>query len=305
MIVWTHIAKALQSGRPCAMVSVVSVEGSAPREVGARLVVTPQGFHGTIGGGSLEWQAVAAAQKLLAGGAGKTLSTHVLGVELGQCCGGRVKLMTEVFAAGDLEEVRTYAAHEAEGPFTLVGRIVDERFNEHFGEDRRQVYLFGAGHVGRAMILALAPLPFKITWVDPRKGAFPAMTPPHTTIVQTEALTAVLETPVHKSFVLVMTHSHALDLEVIDAALRQPRIAFTGLIGSETKRERFLHRLRDAGVAETALQKLVCPIGIPGIASKHPAAIAAATAAQILAKDELLRSASKPLAPAAKTASVA
>ena len=117
MKIWTHILAALETHGRCAMVSVVKTEGSAPRDAGARLVVTPEGFHGTIGGGTLEWRAIAAAQAQLAGGSALKLSSHALGPELGQCCGGRVQLLTETFDRSSLAEVRGLAEREAQGPF--------------------------------------------------------------------------------------------------------------------------------------------------------------------------------------------
>ena len=304
MKVWTHIAKAVDAHGTCAMISVVKVEGSAPREVGARIVVTPLGFHGTIGGGTLEWQAIAKAQALLGKPTQHKLSVHSLGPDLGQCCGGRVELVTEVFSRSDLAAARDFAAREATGVFAVTGRIVSSDFNEKFGDSNRQLYLFGAGHVGRALVLALAPLPFDVIWIDPREGAFPAAVPSNAVTIQSENPAAELADAPAGSFAVVMTHSHALDLEIIDAVLRSPRFAYAGLIGSATKRVRFGKRLREAGIAESRIQGLVCPIGIPGIKSKHPEAIAAATAVQLLECDELLRSAATPLAATLDSAKV-
>ena len=114
MKVWSHIVKTLEAHGTCAMISVVKVEGSAPREAGARIVVTPLGFHGTIGGGTLEWHAIAKAQALLGKPTQHRLSVHSLGPDLGQCCGGRVQLVTEVFAANDLAEARGFASAGSE-----------------------------------------------------------------------------------------------------------------------------------------------------------------------------------------------
>lgn len=296
MKVWTHIAKTLEAHGTCAMVSVVKVEGSTPREAGARIVVTPLGFHGTIGGGTLEWQAIAKAQALLGKPTQHKLSIHSLGPDLGQCCGGRVQLVTEVFARNDLAAVRDFAVREESGVFAVMGRILAPDFSEQFGDSNRKLYLFGAGHVGRALILALAPLPFDVIWIDPREGAFPAVVPSNVVTIQSENPVAEIAEAPSGSFALVMTHSHALDLEIIDAVLRSPRFAYAGLIGSATKRARFSKRLREAGVAESRIEELVCPIGISSIKSKHPSAIAAATAVQLLERDEHLRCAESPLA---------
>ena len=296
MKVWAHIAKTLETHGTCAMISVVKVEGSTPREAGARIVVTPLGFHGTIGGGTLEWQAIAKTQALLGKPKQQKLSVHSLGPDLGQCCGGRVQLVTEVFAPNDLAVARDFAAREATGVFAVVGRIVAPDFSERFGDSNRQLYLFGAGHVGRALILALAPLPFDVIWIDPREGAFPAAVPSNVVTIQSENPAAEIADAPSGSFALVMTHSHALDLEIIDAVLRSPRFAYAGLIGSATKRARFSKRLREAGIAEENISAMVCPIGIPSIRSKHPSAIAAAAAVQLLERDEVMRCAESPLA---------
>jgi xanthine dehydrogenase accessory factor len=298
MKVWAHIARALEAHGTCAMISVVKVEGSTPREAGARIVVTPLGFHGTIGGGTLEWQAIAKAQALLGNPAQHKFSDHSLGPDLGQCCGGRVQLVTEVFARGDLAVAMDFAAREEKGVFAVTGRILTPDFSEQFGDSNRKLYLFGAGHVGRALILALAPLPFDVIWIDPREGAFPSAVPSNVVTIQSENPAAEIADAPTCSFALVMTHSHGLDLEITDAVLRSPRFAYAGLIGSATKRARFSRRLREAGIAESRSAGLVCPIGSPSIKSKHPAAIAAATAVQLLECDELLRSTDVLLAAA-------
>ncbi len=296
MKVWSHIARTLEAHGTCAMISVVKVEGSAPREAGARIVVTPLGFHGTIGGGTLEWQAIAKAQALLGKPTQHKLSTHSLGPDLGQCCGGRVQLVTEVFARSDLAAAKDFAGREETGVFVVTGRIVAADLSEQFGDSSRKLYLFGAGHVGRALVLALAPLPFDVIWIDLREGVFPAAVPSNVVTIQSENPAAEIADVPSGSFAVVMTHSHALDLEIIDAVLRNPRFAYTGLIGSATKRVRFSKRLREAGIPDENIGAMVCPIGIPGIKSKHPSAIAAATVAQLLERDEHLRCAESPLA---------
>lgn len=299
------------------MVTVVSVEGSAPREAGARLIVTVDGFRGTIGGGALEWRALAQAQGQLAGGGPPVLSSHVLGPDLGQCCGGRVRLLTEVFDRSMAEPVRRLAELEAAGPFATHGRIGErvvreaaghspgvpvsltgDLLVERFGEARRTLMLFGAGHVGRAMVLALAGLHFEISWLDTREGAFPAHMPENARArMHANPATAAAAAP-GDSFVLVMTHSHALDLDIVAAALRRD-LPYVGLIGSASKRARFASRLAQLGLSAASVERLVCPIGVEGIGSKHPAAIAASVAAQLLIRDEALRRPEHGLLPIA------
>ena len=299
---WQHIQSAIENDGVAVLVSIVAVAGSSPREVGARMVVTGAGFHGSIGGGTLEWQAMARAQQRLEGKAGVSFSTYSLGPDLGQCCGGRVTLATEVFGVAQLAEVKALALREAEGAFTVTGRIHAADFVEQFGEERRQLYLFGAGHVGRALVVTLALQNFDITWVDPRPQAFPPVVPGVVKLVQGEPVEALAAAPAG-AFVLVMTHSHALDLELVDAALRRGELPYVGLIGSATKRARFVSRLKSAGIAN--LDALVCPIGVPDIKSKAPAAIALAVAAELVARDELLRSAALPLPAALASAKLA
>jgi len=281
MKVWLLVLKTVEEQGRCALVSVISTEGSAPRDAGAHMVVTPQGYHGSIGGGTLEWHAIAAAQGMLAKGAAVRVTSHSLGPDLGQCCGGQVRLRTEAFDTSKLKDLGNLAAREAHGSFTVSFDGIDLQF----AEDQRRVYLFGAGHVGRALVLALAPLPFDITWIDSRPEAFPRAVPQNVTLA---AETDLAEAP-HGSLVFIMSHSHALDLAIADAALRNAGIAQVGLIGSATKRARFQKRLREAGIAPERITSLICPIGVPGIRSKTPVAIAAATAAQILMLDESLR----------------
>lgn len=276
MKVWSLVAKALETHGRCALVSVARTEGSAPRDTDARMIVTPDGFHGTIGGGTLEWRTLAKAQALLDRGPSMTSSTYSLGPDLGQCCGGRVELKTEVMGAESLTKSRELASTEDKS------------------DDRRRLSLFGAGHVGRSLVLALAPLPFDIHWIDPRPDAYPRAVPQNVTLRPASDPVAELRDCPEGSLVFVMTHSHALDLAITDAALRHPRVAHVGLIGSATKRARFEKRLREAQVPEARIAQLICPIGVPGIRSKEPAMIAAAAAAQLLMLDEQARAAAVP-----------
>ncbi|MCA3556508.1 xanthine dehydrogenase accessory protein XdhC [Aestuariivirga sp.] len=285
MKVWSLIARLLETEGACALVSVVRAEGSVPREEGARMVVTRAGFHGTIGGGTLEWKALAEAQRLLGHPRQVKMLTQSLGPGLGQCCGGRVTLAIESFGVSSLPEACALAAREAEGPFTLANRLPG--LVECFGERRRAVLVFGAGHVGRALILSLAALPFDVTWADPRPEAFPGAMPQNVTGVSGDPLDTVAAAPAG-SLAFIMSHSHALDLRIADAALRNASIAHAGVIGSATKRARFERRLRDAGVDKSRVEAMICPIGIGGIRSKLPAAIAVSVAAQLITLDEAL-----------------
>lgn len=315
---WSAVCDLLERHGRCAMVSVLALQGSAPREVGARMVVAPDGsFHGTIGGGTLEYEAIAAAAAQAADKASADmlkLRTFTLGPDLGQCCGGRVTLAMESFSAARLDEAcclaslaerggfATRAAIGAQGevgprvivagedtvdaPLALSAGLLEERFTA--GETR--LVLFGAGHVGRAIVLALASLPFRITWVDSRANAFPAHAPRSVEarhlVDPTSLFRASAGSAEPPTEVLIMTHDHALDLAIADAALRAPGIGGVGMIGSATKAARMISRLRAAGHGEEALARFRCPIGISGIASKEPAAIAISVAAELMLRRE-------------------
>jgi xanthine dehydrogenase accessory factor len=173
---------------------------------------------------------------------------------------------------------------------------------ETFASQSRPLYLFGAGHVGRALVLALAPLPFELVWIDPRREAFPSATPANVRSVHQPDPAAALADAPAQAFVLVMTHSHRLDLELVHAALDARRFAYVGLIGSATKRARFARRLRDFGLSVDVVSRLVCPIGLAGIASKSPAAIAASLAADLLMRHEGLALRKEPVASMAERA---
>ena len=151
-------------------------------------------------------------------------------------------------------------------------------------------------------MLALAPLPFAVTWVDPRPDAFPTHVPANVTLRPLAEPASVLAAMPAESFVLVMSHSHQLDLALTHAALADARFAYVGLIGSKTKRARFEKRLAEAGIAEARIADLVCPIGIAGIRSKAPAVIAAATVAELIVRDEALRAAARPMQEARQEA---
>jgi xanthine dehydrogenase accessory factor len=265
---WHTLAKAVLRHGPCALVSVVGIKGSVPRDTDAWMIVTPDGFHGTIGGGTLEWKAMAEAQGILAKRYGKRSIDYVLGPDLGQCCGGRVQVDIEVFDGEALRHIESLALTDI--------------------EKHRQIFLFGAGHVGRALVLALAPLPFDVVWIDPRPNAFPTAVPQNVTQIRPSDPLTCLSTAPNGSFAFVMTHSHALDLAIVDAALRNSNISHVGVIGSATKRARFEKRLKEAGVNSRRIAELICPIGIGGISSKHPSAIAVSTVAQVLQLDSAL-----------------
>jgi xanthine dehydrogenase accessory factor len=322
------LASLIDRDGAAALVTVVRARGSTPREAGARMVVSVDGaIAGTIGGGRLESEALAAASRLLAAGTdGAEVVPFALGPALGQCCGGHVTILVEPFARPRLEAVRTLAASVEAGPVALsadlvpgkpVERHVDGaadgpptadlgngRLTEVVGRRLRPLMLFGAGHVGRAVVLALAPLPFAVTWVDERAEMFPSHAPRSVRCVATARPQAVAAGIAEGGFALVMTHDHAVDLEILHALLASGRAAYAGLIGSATKRARFERRLTEAGLDRAVATSFRCPIGVAGITSKEPALIAASVAADLLVADEAARGAmgreSRPLIAAVR-----
>jgi xanthine dehydrogenase accessory factor len=304
MIVWQRLAEIVAQHGAAVLVTVHRARGSVPRGAGASMVVRPGGaFHGSIGGGQLEWLALADARQALEEatlhpGAPARFVDRALGPDLGQCCGGRVTLLVEIFGEAELPAIERLAAQEAAGPFEVACRLVDGRvergpapppadrheaggWRETYGDNMTPLLLFGAGHVGRALVMALAPLPFTVRWIDSRDSAFPPHIPASATPVLAPDPTAELEAAPDRAFVLVMTHAHPLDLDITAAALRRP-FPYVGLIGSQTKRARFERHFRQWGIPEPRIRGLVCPIGLPEIAGKEPAVIAASTAAQLL-----------------------
>jgi xanthine dehydrogenase accessory factor len=365
--------------RPAVLVTVAIVEGSAPREPGAKMLVDTQRLRGTIGGGHLELRAGEVARAMLASGEARRLERFALGPSLGQCCGGVVHLAFERVDAGQIELLKARAnddtwrlvaldgapdsilfdanlktvipaqagthrrleesndvpqasalgmgprlrgddglkiAGNAQQPdgdlgmdpgvrrdggsevggegasFPVFARhrgthVMQEQDGRRWLADlvaapRAHLLLFGAGHVGAAIVRALAELPCRVTWVDERDDVFPQSIPANVTVEATDTPESVVASAPDGASYLVMTHSHALDQRLSEAILSRPGVAWFGLIGSQTKRKQFEHRLRARGVPTDRIDAMVCPVGVPGIAGKQPAVIAAAVAAQLL-----------------------
>ncbi len=244
--------------RPSVVVEITRTQGSVPREAGTRMLVSADEVLGTIGGGHLELQAIAGARRLLAGQA-EALERHIaLGPTLGQCCGGALDLRMLPLSDARPEQ------WDAPAPrFTLQ--------------------LYGAGHVGRAIVRLLEDLPCRVMWIDERESEFPA-TPsgPHIERVCVEPVDAEVASAPPGCHYLVLTHSHDLDLAICQAILQRDDFGFFGLIGSKTKRARFEHRFEARGMPAEKLTRMTCPIGLPGIEGKEPAVIALAVVAQLL-----------------------
>jgi len=301
-----------------ARIVVASLKASGPREVGAAMLVWDKGQDGTIGGGALEFAAVATARQRL--GTTEPLLAHVpLGPALGQCCGGVVTLLTEVYTAKDcaalspqanrgLPHCRPVDRATSGGVPLAVARIIDRarargtptepQFQsgwmiEPFTSPRPPLWIYGAGHVGRALVTTLAPLGFDMCWIDTDHNRFPANMPKDITqLVAANPALVVTHAP-DDAHHLVLTFSHALDLEICHRILSR-RFRSAGLIGSATKWARFAKRLAALGHTERQINRITCPIGLPAL-GKAPAAIALGVATRLLMDNSALKSSRTPV----------
>ena len=248
--------------QPAALVQVDAVVGSVPREAGAWMAVFNDGLVGTIGGGHLEFDALSQARLLLTTGGTKT-ARFALGPALGQCCGGVVHLRFECVCVEDINALRL-----------------------RLQPTLQPLALFGGGHVGHALVEVLARLPFAVTWIDSRDGVFPQDVPHGVVCEHSEPVQSAVTGLAAQSRVLIMSFSHAEDLDVIAACLQRQRdhadLPYIGLIGSNTKWATFRSRLRARGFTDAELAHVTSPIGVPGIVGKEPEVIAIAVAAQLL-----------------------
>lgn len=301
MVQWLNWLREVPAKGSCALVSVLASEGSAPRGPGTRMVVSADALHGTIGGGQLEYRTIEQARAILGYPAGTwRVQDYPLGPLLGQCCGGRVRLLVEHVdpdALGwlrDAEPGRMLATTLGAGgivreilekatPSTISARGARPGEGacliEPVGPRPRPVYLFGAGHVGQAIARHARGLPFQLAWFDtrPEQEAIDGVT-----MVDEDRVEACLADAPDDAAVLILTHDHGLDYRLTLAALRRGPLAFVGLIGSATKGARFRSRLTRDGIARERLAALTSPIGLPGVRGKEPDVIAIATLAQIL-----------------------
>jgi xanthine dehydrogenase accessory factor len=339
---WIDSLRALRkSGEPAMLVTVMDVRGSAPRECGAKMLVTASELIGTIGGGQLEYQCARIACERLAevhdGAAATFVQRFPLGSNCGQCCGGVVEVLFEkvagavwipdllvfydervpvvlatAFAAdGQAQKFlataagcRAYSARSADLQAAVTGvahRMLAgqsrgaERLRlkepQHFSlllepvmSSNFNLALFGAGHVGSAVVATMAGLDGNIRWIDSRRDIFPDKVPANVTCLESESPQQEVAAMPANAFYLVMTHSHPLDFDICSQILRRGDFAYCGLIGSISKRRRFEKLMRKQGMPEAILDRLTCPIGIMGIESKKPEAIAIAVAAELLQK---------------------
>ena len=231
-------------------ITIEKTTGSAPRDAGTQMLVRADSIDGTIGGGALEWQAIATARRMIATGSTEDIQRIPLGPALGQCCGGAVTLHFEQAEALDTTP------------------------------HKRPLWIYGAGHVGRAIVHVMAPLPdFDITWIDTGADRFPDTD--ITTLIAKDPASAVKHAPANAEH-LILTYSHDIDLAICHAVLSQP-FESAGLIGSATKWARFKARLAALGHDAAQISRIACPIGDPSL-GKHPAALALGVATAMIAK---------------------
>jgi xanthine dehydrogenase accessory factor len=251
---------------PAVRIRVAEVQGSGPREPGAWMAAFADSTVGTIGGGRLEYDALAHARALLAGQPAERRRRFALGPSLGQCCGGVVVLEFEPLAAADRDRLRAQARGEL--------------------QSQMPVALFGGGHVGRSIVQLLGTLPVRTTWIDSRDEIFPADLPANAQAEHSDPVQAAVADLAPHSAVLIMSFSHAEDLDVVAACLKRRReradLRFVGLIGSRTKWATFRHRLEARGFGADELDFVTSPIGVAGVVGKEPEVIAVAVAAQLM-----------------------
>lgn len=316
-----------------ARIVIAGIEGSSPRETGTAMLVWPEGSQGTIGGGALEWQAMARARAQLRTGPAAQLWREALGPQLGQCCGGAVTLLCEVFEAATLAQdwlarAEGLVARPLPGPLPTKARrhseaaaeadagsaaapmaalpLAVQRLRagarnasrrpapqmlagwmlEPIAAPSRPLWIWGAGHVGRALVEVLSPLPdFSLTWIDSGPERFPEAETPGVTRLWAEALgmAEFCRYAPEQAEHLILTYSHAVDLEICHRLLLKTGFRSAGLIGSETKRARFRSRLAALGHSAAAIERIHCPIGDPRL-GKAPQAIAIGVAAELLGR---------------------
>jgi len=243
------LAELQQQGEACVLVTIIEERGSTPRNAGSKMVVTAERIFETIGGGHLEYKAMEMAREMLASRSQDTrLERFSLSASLGQCCGGATVLLFEPM-----------------------------------GQPQAQIAVFGAGHVGRALVPLLASLPCKVRWIDSRENEFPEHIPAGVEKIVSDEVVDEVENMPPGSYYIVMTHNHQLDLELTAAILKRGDFAYYGLIGSKTKRVKFEHRLRERGFTDTLMARMRCPMGLAEVKGKLPVEIAVSIAGEVIA----------------------
>ncbi len=235
-------------GEAFVLVTLLGARGSTPRGNGTKMVVTAEHRFDTIGGGQLEYKVIETARQLLADENRQQYIEHYpLGPSLGQCCGGSTGVLFERFAAR-----------------------------------RVTIALFGAGHVGRALVTILGQLPCRVNWIDSRETEFPQTLPANIQRVISDTPAAEVAAMPEHSYYLVMTHNHPLDFAICEAVLKRGHFKYLGLIGSKTKWRRFEQRFEHRGYPRSQVQRIHCPVGSPAVPGKQPMEVAVSIAAEVI-----------------------
>lgn len=236
-----------RAGRRYVIATVLNTQGSTPRDGGSKMVIDPEYTYDTIGGGQLEFLLVQQARELMARNETcQIIKPFPLAAEAAQCCGGNVTVMLECFAACDW-----------------------------------QIALFGAGHVSQALTRILGGLPCQMQIIDSRPGLITDTLPANGRFCEYARPVEAIEALPDNAWVVIFTHDHALDYDLCCQLLSEDRWRFVGLIGSQTKANRFRKRLLNDGYTQSRVDRLHCPVGLPEVKGKHPMEVAVSIAAQL------------------------
>ena len=273
-------------------VIVAKTQGSVPRERGASMLVTATTAHGTIGGGHLELKSIAQARAMLKTNAQVATQRHFpLGPALGQCCGGAVSVLFVPMVESMRDEMLRLQTRESTGGTFEITHVTDtnETVTAQLVFDPWHVWIFGAGHVGKAIVEVMSALPCRITWVDERDAEFPVQVLGNVNVLASPTPADEVRHIPAGAQVLVLTHSHALDLAICFALLKRDDLSYRGLIGSATKAATFQKRFSERGVSAAQSSRIMCPIGRPEFKSKHPGVIAVGVASDLIQRYQLFR----------------
>ncbi|MFT5840058.1 MAG: xanthine dehydrogenase accessory factor [Flavobacteriales bacterium] len=241
-----------QQGKSYVLITLLATAGSTPRNGGTKMLVCDDSEFDTIGGGHLEFEVIKQARHLLADDTTTQKVEHYpLSSKLGQCCGGATNVLFEVFTG-----------------------------------HTQHIAIYGAGHVSKALVPILAQLPLQISWIDNRQDMLDDIAkktlPNNVKLVSSEYPAETIANLPRKSWVMIMTHNHQLDFEIVEAALMREDISFVGMIGSDTKARRFRTRLVHRDFKQQDIHRLVSPVGVLDIPGKRPIEVAVSMAAQLI-----------------------
>lgn len=297
----TTLLSLLEDAPAVAILTIGAIKGSAPREPGATIFVTSDKQIGTIGGGSLEFDAIAFARQQMnksSQGVNRLEKTFLLGPDLGQCCGGQVHLLIEIYHQDVIEDLQSLSKSGAPASFhdltkeTLPTPLSKAHISFHFDKQgkemirplvqkTRPLYIYGAGHVGRALQNITSGLGFTRIWVDVEAQRFPTDPDPDITLVPARDMAVIAKNAPKDAYHIIVTYSHQIDEAICHALLSSGQYGRIGLIGSQTKKARFAKRLAEAGHNADQIADIICPIGLKEITSKDPAYVALSIAGQL------------------------